>query len=180
MIQPWARQPGETAKAYAAFCVYRDQGGERTIEGSWMAHTGQPEEKKGKGAPGYFVAWYKVNNWKERAHLYDDFLDEEKRAQSLKIVTRAQTRLQQAAIELVESSIHAALSGNVHAAQGKILMELLDRAGLASIKGLNVNVSGDLSTGEKLGDIIERIETATTAELARAYFQAINDTGETE
>lgn len=70
---PWERQAGETSKAYAAFCAYRDLGPSRSIPKAYQTHTNL----------GHFTtlkAWSAEYNWVERAQAYDDYIDAEKRA----------------------------------------------------------------------------------------------------
>lgn len=35
--KPWERQPAETSKAYEAFCIYRDMGAKRSVQGTATA-----------------------------------------------------------------------------------------------------------------------------------------------
>lgn len=78
MPQLWERQPGETSKAYAAFCRYRKMKPEsRSLEAVSL------KAKKGirKGyVPGYISEWSSQFNWVARATAYDDHLDELVRA----------------------------------------------------------------------------------------------------
>jgi hypothetical protein len=67
-LSAWERQPKETAKAYAAFEVYRDLGPQRSLAGAYRLNTGRTKAKK---APGGWTAWYNANLWRERAEAYD-------------------------------------------------------------------------------------------------------------
>lgn len=61
-IRPWERQPGETSKAYAAFSVYRDLGGERTLE--------KAAKELGKST-GTIDRWAAQWGWKARTEAWD-------------------------------------------------------------------------------------------------------------
>lgn len=61
-VKPWDRQPGETSKAYAAFCVYRDQGEDRTVR--TVAEALAKSDNLIKG-------WSSKNNWVARAAAWD-------------------------------------------------------------------------------------------------------------
>jgi hypothetical protein len=72
MSDAWERAKGESAKAYAAFCVYRDLGSERSLrkmanEGECGANVGQLER------------WSSRWKWVNRAAAYDDELDRQTR-----------------------------------------------------------------------------------------------------
>lgn len=76
----WQQQPGETAKAYAAFCLYRDMGVSRSLEKTW----GEYKEINGNNSvsmPGYFRDWSTANSWVERAKAYDAYLADKRREQ---------------------------------------------------------------------------------------------------
>jgi len=78
MVQPWERQPGETAKAFAAFRVYRSlDTSKRSLEA--VAAKARTGPKTGHGIPGYIKDWSVGNNWVKRAAAYDDHLDEVRR-----------------------------------------------------------------------------------------------------
>lgn len=78
MPQPWERQPGETSKAYAAFCRYRDMDpGKRSLAAV------APKARNGQGkrnAPGQITEWSTEHDWVARAAAYDDHMDELVRA----------------------------------------------------------------------------------------------------
>lgn len=78
MPQPWERQPGETSKAYAAFCRYRDMDpGKRSL-----AAVSSQGKKCGKGGkPSTVIADLSAkHDWVARAAAYDDHMDELVRA----------------------------------------------------------------------------------------------------
>jgi hypothetical protein len=61
-IDPWERQPGETSKAYAAFCVYRDLGQARSLRTTAEALSRSEALLKG---------WSSKWNWPERSRAWD-------------------------------------------------------------------------------------------------------------
>ena len=67
----YTRLDGETAKAYEAFCVYRElETGKRSLERvSEMLHKSVT----------VLARWSTANNWVERAAVYDDYLKEQDR-----------------------------------------------------------------------------------------------------
>jgi hypothetical protein len=71
--EPWARLPGEGARAFAAFCVYRDLGPERTLQ--------QVRQECTKSMP-LLKRWSAYHNWVERAAAYDGHLDRLKRQEN--------------------------------------------------------------------------------------------------
>src|SRR5215467_5679024 len=68
---PWERQPGESARAFAAFCLFRDIGPRRSLReccrrfygDRTMSNLGQSSTWSGK--------W----QWVERCRAWDDHLD---------------------------------------------------------------------------------------------------------
>jgi hypothetical protein len=70
--EPWARQPGETQKQYAAFVVYRDLGlGARSI----------PATAKALGLStrsGQVGGWSSRNSWRERVDAWDREIERKK------------------------------------------------------------------------------------------------------
>lgn len=77
--QPWEKQPEETPKAYQAFCVYRDMGTGRTVDGAYQRRTmGAREAHQEKRADGTWKRWSSQHRWVERANAYDQYLDSER------------------------------------------------------------------------------------------------------
>lgn len=82
----WDRQEGETAKAYAAFCAYRDYGIDRSIqkvvnkyiENAWSMPL--------------LLRWSAKHNWVKRCAAFDSYMDKERQkeylAQTLEISRR--------------------------------------------------------------------------------------------
>jgi len=82
----WERQKGETTKAYAAFCAYRDYGIDRSIqkvvnkyiEKSWSMSL--------------LLRWSAKHNWIQRCVAFDSYMDKERQkeylAQTLEISRR--------------------------------------------------------------------------------------------
>jgi len=64
MAEIWERQNNESSKAYAAFCVYRDLGPERSLE-KVRQNLDKPRTRKWLGE------WSVKYNWVERAQAYD-------------------------------------------------------------------------------------------------------------
>jgi hypothetical protein len=62
MTEPWDRQPKEGARAYAAFCIYRDAGPQRSLRKTSAA--------VGK-AQSLIERWSVVHEWGERVADYD-------------------------------------------------------------------------------------------------------------
>ncbi len=75
MRYSWVRLKNETAKAFQAFCIYRDMGIERSIE--------KVSKELGKSMV-LIERWSSRYNWGERAKAYDDYIEELKRKQNEK------------------------------------------------------------------------------------------------
>lgn len=72
MGELWERQPGESSKAYAAFCVYRDLGPERSLEKA-RKNLGKTRVRR------CLEEWSAKYNWVVRAQAYDDYIERKKR-----------------------------------------------------------------------------------------------------
>lgn len=81
--EPWERQKGETAKAYAAFCAYRDLGPDRSIR--------KAGEKLGKNQT-TLEQWSAQNKWRERAGKWDDEQDRIARADQIAEIKKMRKR----------------------------------------------------------------------------------------
>lgn len=64
MSEYWERLPGETNKAFRAFCIYRDLRQNRSFA--------QVQAKLGKKSKSYIAHWSKKNKWVERVKSFDD------------------------------------------------------------------------------------------------------------
>lgn len=70
--EPWERQPQEPAKAFEAFCLYRDmKPKERSVE--------KVGQKQGKRWTGYMRDWSAKWKWVSRAAEYDSHMDKQAR-----------------------------------------------------------------------------------------------------
>jgi hypothetical protein len=90
MIVPWEQLPGESAKAYAAFCLYRDQGPNRSIEATsrlYHSHAAprgsQTAQGRRRGASGQIRNWAQRWSWSARARAWDQELEHVKWSQQV-------------------------------------------------------------------------------------------------
>lgn len=74
MSDIWQRATDETDKAFAAFCVYRDLGSERSIDKAYQRQNG------GKTAPRWWEGWSTRYKWVERVKAYDNHLEAQRRS----------------------------------------------------------------------------------------------------
>ena len=81
MDKPWEKQPGETAKAYAAFLLYRDLPAiDRSVAAAWGRKKGRKKVEK----------WCTAHDWVNRAALNDADLAARRREHMAKELERAQ------------------------------------------------------------------------------------------
>ena len=77
----WERQPSETAKAYAAFLVYRDLPAvDRSVAAAWGRKIGGKQWER----------WCTIHNWLDRAAEHDSDLASRRRERMAKELDRAQ------------------------------------------------------------------------------------------
>lgn len=99
MSELWERQEGETTKAYAAFCVYRDLGSDRSLS--------KAAESLGKSKP-MMEQWSSKYDWVKRAEAWDDEQDRIARKKNTEEIVRMRKRhakIAQAALEKVSAAL---------------------------------------------------------------------------
>lgn len=84
----YERQPEESAKAYEAFCLYRDMGAGRSVDAAWRsfqekqgANRGQIGGKIGRAPTGWW-RWSSEYQWVRRAEEWDAEQDRQKREEA--------------------------------------------------------------------------------------------------
>lgn len=94
-LDPWEKQDGETSKAYAAFCAYRDMGTDRSIaKATPIIYEGIPAEKI-RLKYGQLTAWSSKYGWVARVEAYDVYLEaKERRENELEIKKMAKRHAQ--------------------------------------------------------------------------------------
>jgi hypothetical protein len=83
-FESWEQLPGEAGRAYAAFCVYRDFGPERSIRKAVEQHEADTV-KQGKRYR-MWLSWSMQFKWVKRAEDYDLYLDRLKQAELRKTI----------------------------------------------------------------------------------------------
>jgi len=79
MSEKWDRLPNESAKAYSAFCAYRDYGPNRSLENIRQIMDKPPSRN-------WLGKWSSKYNWVERVKAYDDYMERLKRAENEKAI----------------------------------------------------------------------------------------------
>jgi hypothetical protein len=72
---PWEQQPGESARAFGAFCAYRDLGPRRSLRAAAAAFYGRASTARER----QLDKWSHAFRWVERANAWDRHLDAEAR-----------------------------------------------------------------------------------------------------
>lgn len=85
----WERLPEETARAYKAFSIYRDMGPQKRSQRETAKCYYEAKNRLNRGQ---IDRWSVKFNWVQRCKLYDDFIDEQKRQQTLDEILDMATR----------------------------------------------------------------------------------------
>ena len=93
-MEPYERQPGETAKAFRAFTIYRDMGPGRSIRNVLKA-----VDKPDSYRP-VLERWSSQNRWVDRAAAWDDYLDQQARQAQVDALKEMYERHIQAAVAM--------------------------------------------------------------------------------
>ena len=140
-MSQWTRQPGETARAYAAFTKYLALGPERTVIAAYRLLSGRASAAT---VPGYVTAWSARNAWVERAEAFDVAQLEAQVARRGRELERVRQRFVDKAPAVADRLLElatdpAAEFGPHHVAAAKLA---LAHAGLAESAGSTVKVEG--------------------------------------
>ena len=83
----WDKQTGETVKAFAAFCIYRDL---PAIDRSIVAAVAEHRKHGGKASVRNWETWSSLYNWRERGLSSDSDLASRRRIRRAEALERAQ------------------------------------------------------------------------------------------
>lgn len=96
---PWERQPGESAKAYHAFCIYRDMPPrERSLRAVSARLKGQSGKAKKVSTNVYL--WSRDWSWQERAKAWDEERERQEREAELEAIKEMRRRHAKEAVAL--------------------------------------------------------------------------------
>ncbi len=79
-LAAWERQPDESAKAYAAFCLYRDI--DVKSRSMLAAYRMQAGKEAANSLSGMWIIWSTSYRWTERVRAYD--VDQEQKARKVR------------------------------------------------------------------------------------------------
>ena len=104
MAARWDPMPGESDKAYAAFCTYRDLGPRRSLdEASRRYH--QSSSQRPRCASGTIRRWAQRWNWQTRARAWDQETERVKQAEQQAAVLEMTERHAREALMLQNKAI---------------------------------------------------------------------------
>jgi hypothetical protein len=127
--ESWERAPFESAKAFHAFCHFRDAGAGRSIAKGWSSHRATCGVQTGTGrVPSRWKTWSSRWGWVERADAWDADVEKQKRSAFLATQVDAaarHARMAQAGLQVVAFPVRC------------LLDKMSSPAYLASLDGLS-------------------------------------------
>ncbi|HLN31951.1 MAG TPA: hypothetical protein VK395_29740 [Gemmataceae bacterium] len=112
MAHPWDRLPGESAKAFAAFCLYRDLGTRRSLDeasrryhGSNRQDSAGDQQRSGSRSSGSIRGWAQRWNWRARAEALDEEQEQVQAAERRAAATEMNERHAQTALLFQDKAI---------------------------------------------------------------------------
>lgn len=172
-MKPWERQPGETAKAYAAFCAYRNLGSDkRSLEA--VAAKVAKGSRKGKEEPGYIKRWSSTHRWVERAAAYDDHLDEVRRAAHEKAIADMSKKHAEGMRRIFEKGLKRLEDLDDEEIRGNLALELAvsGMKGERLARGFTTDSVEQVSSGEPSRPLADAI--AQDAEVRKKAYELLN------
>lgn len=149
---PWEQQPGEGAKAFEAFAIYRDMGAERSVR-KVARQLNKSLTLIGK--------WSSAYGWPERARAYDRDLDRRARDQAVREVRSMTNRHIQIAMQLQAKALEALEQLDVTTLSPKMQLAFLAKA--TEIERMNrLSAAGMDDNGQRDGS--EAIEVVIEGE----------------
>ena len=118
-IAPWEQEPGESAKAFEAFAIYRDIGVERSVR--------KVTQRLNKSLT-LIGKWSSAYNWPERARAYDRDLDRQAHAQAVREVRSMTNRHIRIAMQLQAKALEALEQLDVTTLSPKMQLAFLAKA----------------------------------------------------
>jgi hypothetical protein len=155
----WERQPGETNKAFAAFCTYRDLRNKRSLS--------KVAEKLDKKSKSYISVWSKTNRWVERVRYFDDDEDRQNRIRHQESIEKMNERQAQQA-ETFQKILFlpvTAFSGRISKNKENKIPAIEDLSKLSTIELLEL--IGQMSKNYSNLVNIERIARGMPTEIGR-------------
>lgn len=106
---PWERMPGESARAYAAFCIYRDLGPQRSIAAVAERLPGVRAPRRAKRP---LERWSSRWNWVERARAWDEEQERLARQEKARAVREMCERHARIAVAMLQKAVERLRSLN--------------------------------------------------------------------
>ena len=152
-IAPWEQQPGESAKAFEAFAIYRDMGVERSVR--------KVTQRLNKSLT-LIGKWSSRYNWPERARAYDRDLDRQAHAQAVRDVRSMTNRHIRIAMQLQAKALEALEQLNVATLSPKMQLAFLAKA--TEIERMNRLSAAGMDDSGQQRDSTEGIEVVIEGE----------------
>lgn len=152
-IAPWEQQPGESAKAFEAFAIYRDMGVERSVR--------KVTQRLNKSLT-LIGKWSSRYNWPERARAYDRDLDRQAHAQAVRDVRSMTNRHIRIAMQLQAKALEALEQLNVATLSPKMQLAFLAKA--TEIERMNRLSAAGMDDSGQQRDGTEGIEVVIEGE----------------
>ena len=152
-IAPWEQQPGESAKAFEAFAIYRDMSAERSVR--------KVTQRLNKSLT-LIGKWSSRYNWPERARAYDRDLDRQAHAQAVRDVRSMTNRHIRIAMQLQAKALEALEQLNVATLSPKMQLAFLAKA--TEIERMNRLSAAGMDDSGQQRDGAEGIEVVIEGE----------------
>ncbi len=143
----WEQQPGESAKAFEAFSLYRDMGIERSVR--------KVAQRLNKSLT-LIGRWSSAHNWPERVRAYDRDLDRQAHAQAVREVRSMTNRHIRIAMQLQAKALEALEQLDVATLSPKMQLAFLAKA--TEIERMNRLSAAGMDDGGQQRDSTEGIE----------------------